>query len=128
MDLRLAGQATPMFPGGLRDAWGASIGLRRPLGEQWQVAAGLAYDSNPAPDAGVPAYFPAAEQWRLAAGAERRISEDLRVRLAVSVARQGDAKVVQTTYPLPLPGIARLTGTYADTRVYMVALAADFTH
>jgi long-chain fatty acid transport protein len=127
MDLRLAGQATPMFPGGLRDAWGASVGVRRPLGEKWQVAAGLAYDSNPAPDAGVPAYFPTAEQWRLAAGAQRTINEQLQLRLEMSVARQGDAKVVQTTYPLPLPGIAPLAGTYTDTRVYMVAVAADFT-
>ena len=125
--LTLAGQAAPMFPGGLRDAWGASIGVRRPLGEQWQVAAGLAYDSSPAPDAGVPAYFPAAEQWRLAAGAQRTINEQLQLRLEMSVARQGDAKVVQTTYPLPLPGIAPLTGTFVDTRVYMVAVAADFT-
>jgi hypothetical protein len=45
----------------------------------------------------------------------------------VPVARQGDTKLVQTTYPLPLPGIAPLAGTYADTRVYMVAVAADFT-
>jgi len=126
-NLRLAGQAAPMFPGGLRDAWGASVGVRRQLSEKWHVAAGLAYDSNPAPDAGVPAYFPAAQQWRLAAGAQRTINEQLRLRLEMSVARQGDAKVVQTTYPLPLPGIAPLAGTYTDTRVYMVAVAADFT-
>ena len=126
-NLRLAGQAAPMFPGGLHDAWGASIGVHRPLSENWRVAAGLAYDSNPAPDAGVPAYFPAAQQWRLAAGAQRTINEQLRLRLEMSVARQGDAKVVQTTYPLPLPGIAPLAGTYTDTRVYMVAVAADFT-
>jgi hypothetical protein len=33
---------------------------------------------------------------------------------------------VQASYPLPLPGIPPLTGRYQDTRVYAIAVAADF--
>jgi hypothetical protein len=57
---------------------------------------------------------------------ERTINEDVRLRGAVSVILQGDADVVQDTQPLPLPGIPALTGRYEDTRVYALALAADF--
>jgi long-chain fatty acid transport protein len=124
--LMLAGQSSPVFASGLRDTWGAAIGVRQPMAQQWTASAGVNYESSPAPDGGVPAYFPVAEQWRIAAGAERSISDALRLRAEMSVVLQGDADVAQTAHPLPLPGIPQLTGTYDNTRVYMIALAADF--
>ena len=124
--LQLPGQPSPLFASGLQDTWGASVGIRRPFGERWTALAGVNYESNPGTDGGVPAYFPVAEQWRLAAGAERSISDALRLRAGLSVVFQGDAEVVQLTHPLPLPGIPPLTGAYEDTRVYVIALAADF--
>jgi len=51
----------------------------------------------------------------------------MRLRAELSVVLQGTAEVVQLTHPLPLPGIPPLTGAYQDTRVYMLAIAADFT-
>jgi hypothetical protein len=68
-----------------------------------------------------------AEQWRIAAGAEHSFNEAWRLRAELSVVLQGTADVVQLTHPLPLPGIPPLTGTYENTRVYMLAIAADFT-
>jgi len=124
--LRLPSQASPMFPAGLNDTWGASLGLRQPVGRTWDVTTGLGYESSPAPSAGVPAYFPVGEQWRIAAGVERTFSDDLRLRLMLSVLEQGDTKVVQTTHPVPLPGIGPLTGTYENSRAYMLGVAADF--
>ena len=124
--LKLPGSSAPMIAGGLDDTWGASIGARRAFGADWAGSVGLGYESNPATKSGVPAYFPVAEQWTLAAGVERRISDALRLRAELSVILQGDADVVQLTHPLPLPGIPPLTGTYEDTRVYMIGLAADF--
>jgi long-subunit fatty acid transport protein len=115
-----------MIAGGLQDRWGASIGARRTFGNDWGGSVGLGYESNPATKSGVPAYFPVAEQWIISAGVERRINDALRVRAELGVTFQGDADVVQLTHPLPLPGIPQLTGTYEDTRVYMIALAADF--
>ena len=124
--LRLPSQASPMFPAGLNDTWGASLGLRQPVGRTWDVTTGLGYESSPAPSAGVPAYFPVGEQWRIAAGVERTFSDDLRLRLMLSVLEQGDTKVVQTTHPVPLPGIGPLTGKYENARAYMLGFAADF--
>jgi long-subunit fatty acid transport protein len=124
--LRLPGQTSAMFPAGLRDTWGASVGLRQPVGGDWAVTTGLSYESSPAPDAGLPAYFPVAEQWRVAAGAQRAFGDDLHLRLMMSVLAQGVTKVVQTTHPVPLPGIAPLTGRYENARAYMLGFAADF--
>lgn len=124
--LKLQGSSAPVFPDGLRDTWGAAAGMRCRLDGHWSVSSGVAYESSPAPDAGVPAYFPAAEQWKLAAGVERNIGEALRLRGSLSVIQQGEAKVVQAAHPLPLPGIPQFTGIYEDTRVYLVSLAADF--
>lgn len=124
--LDLQGGSASVFPGGLRDTWGAAAGMRRSLDEDWSVSAGVSYESSPAPEAGVPAYFPVAEQWKFAAGVERNFGKTLRLRGSVSVTQQGDAQVVQTAHPLPLPGIPGFTGVYADTRVFVVSLAADF--
>jgi long-chain fatty acid transport protein len=125
--LELAGQPSPMFANGLRDAWGASVGVRRAFGDGWAGTAGVNYESSPAPGAGVPAYFPVAEQWTIAAGVERSLSDTIRLRAGLSVVFQGDVYVAQPVAPLPLPGIPPLTGTYQDGHVYMLMLAADFT-
>lgn len=124
--LEMPGGTSTMFPAGLRDTWGASLGVRQSLNDLWSLTAGLGYESSPAPPQGVPAYFPVADQWRLAAGAERVFGDDLRLRLMVSVLRQGDAQVTQAEHPVPLPGIGPLTGRYANARAYMLGFATDF--
>lgn len=124
--LRLAGQHAPIFPGGLRDTWGASLGLRHTFDDRWTASGGIGYESSPAPTRGVPIYFPVAEQWRIAAGVERAFNEDVTLRASLSVVFQGDAEVLQTQHPLPLPGIPQFTGRYEDTHVYALGLAADF--
>ena len=124
--LRLPSQTSAMFPAGLRDTWGASLGLRQRAGRDWDVTAGVGYESSPAPAAGVPAYFPVAEQWRLAAGAGRTFGDDLRLRLMLSVLEQGDTKVAQTAHPVPLPGIGPLSGKFENARAYMLGFGADF--
>jgi len=124
--LTLPGQSTPMFESGLQDTWGASIGARRAFGDGWVGSAGVGYESSPATSGGVPPYFPVAEQWTFAAGIEHPIADSVRLRAEVSIIFQGDADVVQTAAPLPLPGIPPLNGTYEDARVYLFALAADF--
>jgi hypothetical protein len=116
-----------MIASGLQDTWGASIGMRHTFGDDWAATAGVSYESNPATAGGIPAYFPVAEQWRIAAGAEHSFNASCRLRAELSVVLQGVADVVQLTHPLPLPGIPPLTGTYQDTRVYMLAIAGDFT-
>ena len=125
--LKLPGYSSPLIAGGLQDTWGAAIGVRRAFGDDWAASTGVSYESNPATAGGTAAYFPVAEQWRIAAGAEHSFNEAWRLRAELSVVLQGNADVVQLTHPLPLPGIPPLTGTYADTRVYMLAIAADFT-
>jgi long-chain fatty acid transport protein len=125
--LTLPGYSAPMIAGGLQDTWGASIGVRRTFGNGWTASTGVSYDSNPATTGGTAAYFPVAEQWKIAAGAEHSFNDAWRMRAELSVLLQGDANVVQLTHPLPLPGIPPLTGTYEDTRAYMLAIAADFT-
>jgi long-chain fatty acid transport protein len=125
--LELPGYSAPMIASGLQDTWGASIGLRHAFGSGWTASTGVSYDSDPAKAGGTAAYLPVAEQWRVAAGAEHEFNEAWRLRAEFSVVLQGAADVVQLTHPLPLPGIPPLTGTYEDTRVYMLAIAADFT-
>lgn len=125
--LRLPGYSAPMITNGLQDTWGASIGVRHAFGNDWTASAGVGYESNPATAAGTAAYFPVAEQWRIAAGAAYSFNDACRLRAEVSVVLQGTAEVVQLTHPLPLPGIPPLTGAYDDTRVYMLAIAADFS-
>ncbi len=125
--MKLPGYSSPLLANGLQDTWGAAIGVRRAFGNDWAASTGVSYESNPATAGGTAAYFPVAEQWRIAAGAERSVNEACRLRAELSVVLQGNAEVVQLTHPLPLPGIPPLTGTYADTRVYMLAIAADFT-
>jgi long-chain fatty acid transport protein len=124
--MKLAGQSSPMFPAGLKDTWGASLGARREIVDGWVGAAGVSYESSPATDGGVPAYCPVAEQWAISAGIEHSISDAIRLRAGMSVVFQGDADVVQAANALPLPGVPPLSGTYEDGRVYMLTLAADF--
>ena len=124
--LELPGQSSPMFANGLRDTWGISVGLRRPIGDGWVGSAGVDYESSPAPGGGVPAYFPVAEQWMVAAGVERAIGDSVRLRGEMSIVVLRDADVVQLSTALPLPGIPQLTGTYDSTHVVMIALAGDF--
>jgi len=124
--LSMPGYAADVFPAGLRDTWGASLGVRHALDDRWTLASGVAYESSPAPSAGVPIYFPVAEQWRLAGGLEREVSDALRLRASLTVMLQGDTRVVQAMHPLPVPGIPTYTGRYTDTRVYALGLGADF--
>jgi len=124
--VRLPGTAAPVFPSGLQDTWGASVGVRRALSDGWTASAGVNYESSAATDGGAPVYFPVAEQWKVAAGLERQIGTAARLRGALAVTLQGDADVVQANHPLPLPGIPEFTGTYTDTRLYLLSLAADF--
>ncbi len=63
----------------------------------------------------------------IAAGAEHSFNDAWRLRAELSVVLQGTAELAQLTHPLPLPGIPPLIGAYQDTRVYMLAIAADFT-
>ncbi len=124
--VKMPGQTSDLFPAGLNDTWGVSLGMRHAIGPQWHVTAGIAYDSDPAANGQVPAYFPVAEQWRFAAGAERSYGDDLTLRVCASIMAQGDARFVQTTHPLPLPGIPSLQGTIEDSRVYVLGFGADF--
>jgi long-chain fatty acid transport protein len=126
-NLKLPGYSAPMIASGLQDTWGASIGVRRKFENGWAASTGVSYDSTPATAEGTAAYFPVAEQWRIAAGAEHSFNEAWRLRAELSFVLQGNADVMQLTHPMPLPGIPPLTGTYEDTRVYMLAIAADFT-
>jgi long-chain fatty acid transport protein len=125
--MNMPGYSSPLLAGGLQDTWGAAIGVRRAFGNEWAASTGVGYESNPATAGGTAAYFPVAEQWRIAAGAEHSFNEAWRMRAELSVVLQGNAGIVQLTHPLPLPGIPPLTGTYQDTRVYMLAIAADFS-
>lgn len=123
---RMPGSVAPVFPDGLVDTWGTSLGVRHPLANRWTASAGVAYESSPAPDGGLPAYFPAAEQWKIALGVEHELSDAVQLRAVASVVLQGDAAVTQHRYPVPLPGVPEFSGTYEDTRVYALGLAVDF--
>ena len=124
--LRVAGQDAPMFEHGLNDTWSAAIGLRRRVDPRWTLATGIAYDSDPSVNGTMPIYFPMAEQLRLAAGADYRFSEALLLRVALSVINQGKVRVAQDTYPVPLPGIPSVTGTFNGSRVYVLGFTADY--
>jgi len=116
----------PMFPQGLRDTWGASLGVRHRLPDGTRLSAGMAYDSDPSREGTMPAYFPSSSQLRLALGGEWPAREDLTVRLALSVIQQGEVRVAQLGHPLPLPGVGPLSGTFPASRFYFAALAVDF--
>jgi long-chain fatty acid transport protein len=124
--LRVAGQNAAMFEDGLNDTWSAAIGLRQQVDPRWTLAAGIAYDSDPSANGTMPIYFPMAEQLRLAAGADYRFSDELLLRIALSVISQGKVRVAQDTYPVPLPGIPNVTGTISGSRVYALGLTADY--
>jgi long-chain fatty acid transport protein len=124
--MRFPGQSAPLFADGLSDTWNASLGLRHATASGWGLAAGVSYDSDPSAGGSMPAYFPMAEQWRFAAGVDRQVSAVCTVRAALTIVAQGSVHVAQDSHPLPLPGIAPLTGTYEGSRIYMLALAADF--
>jgi long-chain fatty acid transport protein len=124
--LRASGQAASMFPDGLRDTWNLSVGIRHEMSAAWALTAGVAYDGDPSVHGDMPAYFPVAEQLRIAGGVERRLSEDCTLRIALSVINQGDVRVEQGAHPIPLPGIGPLSGSFTNSRVYVLAAAADF--
>lgn len=124
--LQLGGNAAPLFDDGLRDTWSAALGLRHRLNDRWTIAAGIAYDSDPATQDTMPVYFPVAEQLRLAMGVDYRHSPKLLFRLAASVINQGDVRIAQESYPVPLPGIPPVTGRVENSRIYVVGLAVDY--
>jgi long-chain fatty acid transport protein len=124
--MRIAGQGRPMFENGLNDTWNVAVGLRHSLDPRWTLATGIAYDSDPSSHGTMPIYFPMADQLRLAAGADYQYSETLLLRVALSVISQGDVRVAQDAYPVPLPGIPPVTGTISGSRIYALAVTADY--
>jgi long-subunit fatty acid transport protein len=122
---RLPDADSDVFARGLDDTWGVNLGMRQSLDSRWAVTAGIGYESDPAPKDGVPVFFPVTEQWRLAAGVEHALADTTRLRLMLSVIAQGTATVVQTTNPLPLPGIEPLGGTYEPTRMIVLGFGLD---
>ena len=124
--LRIAGQGRPMFEDGLNDTWSVAVGLRHSLDPRWTLSTGVAYDSDPSTNGTMPVYFPMAGQLRLAAGADYRYSETVLLRVALSVISQGDVRIAQDAYPVPLPGIPPVTGTISGSRIYALAFTADY--
>ena len=124
--LQVGDSLAPLFDDGLRDTWGVALGLRHRLSDRWTIATGIAYDSDPARRDTLPVYFPVAEQRRLAVGVDYRHSPGLLIRLATSVINQGDVRIAQESYPVPLPGIPPVTGKVENSRIYVVGLAVDY--
>jgi long-chain fatty acid transport protein len=118
--------SAPMFPDGLQDTWGVSVGVRHGLRPDLSLSAGVGYESDPARGGGMPAYLPVSDQWRLGLGADWRMRDDVTLRAALSVIQQGDVHVVQHGHPMPLPGVGPLSGTISDSRLYLAALAVDW--
>jgi long-chain fatty acid transport protein len=125
-NLEFAGQSAPLFDAGLRNTWNVAIGLRHRVDPRWTLATGIAYDSDPSANGTMPIYFPVAEQLRLAAGVDYEFSETLLLRAALSVISQGDVRIAQDAYPVPLPGIAPVTGSISDSRIYVLGFTADY--
>lgn len=124
-EVRILGRGVRMFPQGLRDTWGASVGLRHSFGEGWAISTGIAYDSSPARGGTVPAYFPVAEQWRASVGLERQVSRDMDLRVALSLIDQGDARIDEPVSPWPIPGPG-VSGRIGSSRAMVLAVASDF--
>ena len=124
--LQVGDSSAPLFDNGLRDTWSVALGLRHRLDDRWTLSAGVAYDSDPARQDTMPVYFPVAEQLRLAMGVDYRHSPKMLVRLAASVVSQGDVRIAQESYPVPLPGIPPVTGRVENSRIYVVGLAVDY--
>ena len=124
--LQVGDSLAPLFDDGLRDTWSVALGLRHRLSDRWTIATGIAYDSDPARRDTLPVYFPVAEQLRLAMGVDYRHSRKLLFRLAASAINQGDVRIAQESYPVPLPGIPPVTGRVENSRIYVVGLAVDY--
>ena len=124
--LQVGDSSAPLFDNGLRDTWSVALGLRHRLDDRWTLSAGVAYDSDPARQDTMPVYFPVAEQLRLAMGLDYRHSPKVLIRLAASVISQGDVRIAQESYPVPLPGIPPVTGRVENSRIYVVGLAVDY--
>ncbi|NJD31087.1 MAG: hypothetical protein FIB04_04310 [Gammaproteobacteria bacterium] len=124
--MNIAGHASPMFDGGLKDTWGVAVGLRHRVSPRWTLAGGVAYDSDPSANGTMPVYFPVAEQLRIAAGADYQASASLLLRMSLSVINQGDIRIAQDSHPVPLPGIPTVTGTIGGSRIYVLGLTADY--
>ena len=123
--LGVLGREARMFPDGLDDTWGASLGVRHGLGAGWAVSTGFAYDSSPSRHGTVPAYFPVAEQWRASVGLERELNRDLDLRVALSLIQQDDARIDAPVSPWPLPGPG-VSGRVEASRALVLAVASDF--
>lgn len=124
--MTMMGQPLRILPDGLQDTWNVAAGFRHQLDPSWNVSAGVAYDSSPARRSTVPAYFPVAEQWRFSTGVERRFSDGMVVRGALSVIDMGDVRVSQDRVAWPLPGAGDLSGTVSGSRAYVFCVASDF--
>lgn len=124
--MTMMGQPIRILPDGLQDTWNVAAGVRHQLNPSWNISAGMAYDSSPASKSTVPAYFPVAEQWRFSTGVERRFSDGMVVRAALSVIDMGDVRVSQDGVAWPLPGASDLSGTVSGSRAYVFCVASDF--
>jgi long-chain fatty acid transport protein len=124
--LTMMGRPVRILPDGLRDTWSVAAGFRHQLSPDWNISAGVAYDSSPASRSTIPAYFPVAEQWRFSTGVERRFSDGMVVRAALSVIDMGDARISQERVAWPLPGAGDFAGTVSGSRAYVFCVASDF--
>lgn len=123
--VEVLGRGVRLFPEGLEDTWGASFGLRHAFGADWAASTGVAYDASPARHGTVPACFPVADQWRASAGLERRLSRHQDLRVALSMIRQGDARIAEPVSPWPLPGPG-VSGRIGSSRALVLSVASDF--
>ena len=124
--LQVGDASGPLFEDGLRDTWGASIGMRHRLGPRWSVSSGIGYDSSPGKNGKAPIYFPVSDQLRLALGAEYRYSDALVVRSALTVIDQGSINIKQDAYPVQLPGLPQVSGKIQNSRIYIGAVSMDY--
>lgn len=114
-----------IFPHGLDDTWHASLGVRHQLSEDWRIAAGIAYDTDPSDDHPVPIYFPMTAQRRTAVGFEYQPRPGLVVRCAYSLLSQDAIRVDPQYQPLPLPGATAVPGQFEPSRLHVLAVSIE---
>jgi len=112
---------------GFDDTWHLALGTQFQATPAWRIDGGVAYDSGFQDSGNVSPMLPANAAWRLGAGVRNQSSDKLGWGVAAEYVYGGTVGVnLQSTLPPALGGRGNLSGAYAGTGMFFLAVHLDW--
>lgn len=105
-----------------KDTWHVALGAQYRVSEPWLLTCGVAYDSAMMDEQDITATLPVGEAWRFGLGSRYAWSKDVTLGAAYELVWTGDLDLDVERGPLA----GRVSGTYQDVAIHVLALNAEW--